>query len=73
MIMLGILPAPEGHNEGHQRERTGWEWMKHAGKINLTDDDVARMGAAEQRLALDRLKPLKRVIELLESSLGERR
>lgn len=73
--LIGVLPEADGHNEGVQRERTGYEWLKHVGKINstVTVQDIGRMGAAEQRMAYEKLKPLKALIAALESSLGERR
>lgn len=67
--LVGLLPEPEGGNEGNQRERNPFEWTKWAGKIKarLTIESIGTMGRMDREVAMKQLEPLVAVYEALKA------
>ena len=70
--LLGILPEPQGHNEGtsHKGE-TSFAWIKWASKIPsaLPVEKVKSMDEADRRAALKHLEPIERLIAAIRAGL----
>jgi hypothetical protein len=70
--LLGILPDPQGHNEGTSRKgETSFAWIKWASKIPsaLPVEKVKDMDEADRRATLKHLEPIERLIAALRSGL----
>lgn len=70
--LIGLLPEPSGHNEGHTRQdHSAFAWIKWAAKIpkSFSVDRAKGMDETDRRAALKHLEPIERLIAELKSGL----
>ena len=70
MRLIGIIPEPDTHNDQHQKQKLNpFAWIKWCSKIHKTFDqmDITTFDDADRFAALEHLKPIKEIINQLES------